>query len=221
MAYKMFDWQSIDTVLLDMDGTLLDLHFDTFFWLEHLPLRYAQIHSIDTEEARQWLHERIIQQQGSLNWYCIDYWTQELSVPVAELKKEVADKIGFRPHVHDFLASLKQHGIRSVIVTNAHQDSLNLKIEKTGLNQLVDEVICSHDFAMAKETPGFWDKLQEVEPFDKQRTLLIDDSFAVLESARAYGIRYLLSIFQPDSQQPKREIENFAAIEHFNEITPK
>ena len=74
---------------------------------------------------------------------------------------------------------------------------------------------------MAKETPGFWDKLQEVEPFDKQRTLLIDDSFAVLESARAYGIRYLLSIFQPDSQQPKREIENFAAIEHFNEITPK
>lgn len=217
----MFDWQSIDTVLLDMDGTLLDLHFDTFFWLEYLPLRYAQIHSMETEEARQWLHERIIQQQGSLNWYCLDYWTQELNVPVAELKKEVADKIAFRPHVHGFLASLKLQGIRSVIVTNAHQDSLMLKIEKTGLNKLVDDVICSHDFSMAKETSGFWDKLKEVEPFDKERTLLIDDSFAVLNSAREYGIRYLLSIFQPDSQQPKREITDFAAIEHFNEIIPK
>lgn len=217
----MFDWQNIDTVLLDMDGTLLDLHFDTFFWLEHLPLRYAQIHSMETEDARQWLHERIIQQQGSLNWYCLDYWTQELNVPVAELKKEVADKIAFRPHVQDFLASLKLQGIRSVIVTNAHQDSLTLKIEKTGLNKLVDDVICSHDFSMAKETSGFWDKLKEVEPFDKERTLLIDDSFAVLNSAREYGIRYLLSIFQPDSQQPKREIADFTAIEHFNEIIPK
>ena len=108
-----------------------------------------------------------------------------------------------------------------MIVTNAHQDSLSLKIEKTGLNQLVDDVICSHDFGLAKETSGFWDKLQKVEPFNKERTLLVDDSFAVLQSAREYGIRYLLSIFQPDSQLPKREINDFTAIDHFNEITPK
>ncbi|MEM5537130.1 GMP/IMP nucleotidase [Neptuniibacter pectenicola] len=217
----MFDWQNIDTVLLDMDGTLLDLHFDTFFWLEHLPLRYAQIHAMKVDEARQWLHERIIEEQGSLNWYCLDYWTRELNVPVAELKREVAAKIAFRPHVEDFLLALKQQGIRTVIVTNAHQDSLSLKAETTNLDQLVDHVICSHDFGLAKETFGFWDKLQEVEAFDKERTLLVDDSFAVLESAKTYGIRYLLSIFQPDSQQPKREIEGFLAIDHFNEITPK
>ena len=78
----MFDWQNIDTVLLDMDGTLLDLHFDTYFWLEHLPLRYAQIHKMDQDEARSWLHERIIEQQGTLNWYCLDYWTRELNVPI-------------------------------------------------------------------------------------------------------------------------------------------
>ena len=40
----MLDWQDIHTVLLDMDGTLLDLHFDNHFWLEHLPKRYAAIH---------------------------------------------------------------------------------------------------------------------------------------------------------------------------------
>ena len=31
------DWQEIDTVLLDMDGTLLDLHYDNYFWLTHIP----------------------------------------------------------------------------------------------------------------------------------------------------------------------------------------
>ncbi|WP_415902301.1 GMP/IMP nucleotidase [Neptuniibacter sp. QD29_5] len=217
----MFDWQNIDTVFLDMDGTLLDLHFDTYFWLEHLPLRYAQIHKMDQDEARSWLHERIIEQQGTLNWYCLDYWTRELNVPITELKYEIADKIAFRPHVQDFLATLKAQGIRTVIVTNAHWGSLSLKIEKTAINDLVDGVICSHDFGLPKEDLTFWDRLQQVEPFDKSRTLLVDDSFAVLNSARKYGIKYLLSIYQPDSQQPKREIDDYSAIEHFDEITPK
>jgi 5'-nucleotidase len=32
-----FDWREIDTVLLDMDGTLLDLEFDSHFWLSLVP----------------------------------------------------------------------------------------------------------------------------------------------------------------------------------------
>ena len=71
-----------------MDGTLLDLHFDTFFWLEHLPVRYAQLHSIDRDEARQWLHQRIRAEQGTLNWYCLDYWSEELDVDIKALKHE-------------------------------------------------------------------------------------------------------------------------------------
>ena len=47
----MIDWDSIDTVLLDMDGTLLDLHYDNHFWLEYLPQRYADLKGISPEEA--------------------------------------------------------------------------------------------------------------------------------------------------------------------------
>ena len=35
------DWRAIDTVLLDMDGTLLDLRFDNYFWLELVPRKYG------------------------------------------------------------------------------------------------------------------------------------------------------------------------------------
>ncbi|KAA0876192.1 GMP/IMP nucleotidase [Nitrincola tapanii] len=215
------DWHKIDTLLLDMDGTLLDLHFDSYFWLEFLPERYAQAHALPQDEARRWLHQRIQQEQGTLNWYCLDYWSEVLHLPIAQLKREVADKIGFRPHVEDFLEAVRAENIRTVIVTNAHRDSLSLKMEQTGLDRLVDLVICSHDFKAPKEDQAFWQFLQQVEPFNPQRTLLVDDSLAVLRSARDYGIRYLLSILQPDSQAPSREIDEFAAIHHFDEVMPK
>ncbi|WP_372741419.1 GMP/IMP nucleotidase [Neptunomonas sp.] len=214
------DWSNIDTVLLDMDGTLLDLHFDSYFWLEHLPTRYADIHQMDAQAARDWLHTRIMQEQGTLNWYCLDYWSRELNVDIVALKKEVADRIAFRPHVQDFLQKVREASLRAVIVTNAHRGSLSLKLDKTDLADRVDAIVCSHDFGLPKEDPAFWAKLQKVEPFNPQRTLLIDDSLSVLASAQAYGIRYLLAISQPDSQNPAREIDEFGAVEHFNELEP-
>lgn len=216
----MFDWRAIDTVLLDMDGTLLDLHFDSYFWLEHLPMRYAELHRLEPAEAREWLHQRIIREQGTLNWYCLDYWSEQLKVDIPALKREIAGRIGFRPTVQDFLSRLRRQGLRSVIVTNAHRASLDLKLEETGLDRLVDAVICSHDFGLPKEDVQFWHRLQEVEPFDPARTLLVDDSLPVLRSAQVFGIDYLLSIVQPDSQAPPREIDEFHALDDFDALFP-
>jgi len=142
----MLDWQAIDTVLLDMDGTLLDLHFDSHFWLELLPERYARRHGLEVEHARDWLHQRIRREQGSLSWYCLDYWSEQLDLPIARLKREIIDRIGFRPGAEAFLQALRQSGRRCVITTNAHRDSVALKVEVTGIDRLVDSLICSHDF---------------------------------------------------------------------------
>lgn len=216
----MFNWQTIDTVFLDMDGTLLDLHFDTYFWLEYLPLHYASFHELDSADVKQELYELIMEQKGQLNWYCLDYWTEQLGVPIASLKREIADKIKIRPYVTAFLQALRRLDIRILIVTDAHPDSLILKMEKTGIQQQVDDIICSHDFGLPKENKQFWYKLHEKESFDKVTTLLVDDSLAVLQSAKSYGIANLLAISRPDSQQPARVINNFYAVEHFSEIIP-
>ncbi|HOP18299.1 MAG TPA: haloacid dehalogenase, partial [Gammaproteobacteria bacterium] len=72
----MLDWNDIDTVLLDMDGTLLDLHFDNHFWLEHVPRRYAEARGIGLEESSRELMARYQDIQGTLEWYCVDHWTR-------------------------------------------------------------------------------------------------------------------------------------------------
>ncbi len=215
---QMIDWQRIDTVFLDMDGTLLDLHFDNYFWLSHLPARYAEHTSLSLAQANVQLEALIQRQQGTLNWYCLDFWTETLGLDIRQMKDEVKHLIAFRPHVEYFLEALKKSEHRVVLVTNAHNKSLNLKLSITRLDSFVDNIVCSHDLGMPKEEVAFWHALQEVEPYDPDKTLFIDDSIAVLNAARQYGVKYLYTILQPDSQQPARQGLDFVAIDKFRDL---
>lgn len=216
----MIDWQQIDTVLLDMDGTLLDLHFDNHFWMEHLPRRYAAIHQRDESETRKQLHLRFKREQGTLNWYSLDYWSKELDLDIPALKREVQHLIAIRPFVMQFLQQLKRGPQHVMLVTNAHRKSLDIKLDNTGIGSLFDEIIVSHDFRAPKEDPAFWQQLRSTHPFDPERTLLIDDTASVLNSAAQYGIKHLLTLLQPDSKQQKRKSTHFPGILHFDEIMP-
>ncbi|KAA1172728.1 GMP/IMP nucleotidase [Marinobacter salinexigens] len=217
----MVNWSALETVFLDMDGTLLDLHFDTHFWLEHLPRRYADHYNLSPEEARDHVVPMIMAEHGSLNWYCTDYWSERLALDITGLKAEVGDRIGYRPHVTEFLDALRASGLRSVIVTNCHPDPLRLKLERTGLNQRVDDIVSSHQLGKAKENPGFWQDLHQLAPYNASTTLMVDDSFSVLESARDAGISQCLAILAPDSQQATRDHHpDIPGIHHFDEIIP-
>ena len=216
----MIDWAGIETVLLDMDGTLLDLHFDNYFWQEYLPLRYAALKGLEPLAAREYIASETHRIQGSLNWYCTDYWSDMLQVDVVSLKLEVSHKVAPRPFCIDFLDALRAAGKDVVMVTNAHHDSLALKMEKTGLAPKFDRLITVHEFALPKEDPGCWHEVHKRHPFRAEKTLLIDDNLLALESAREYGIGHLLAITQPDSRAPRREIEDFDAIHSFDEIMP-
>ncbi len=216
----MVNWYAIDTVLLDMDGTLLDLNFDNHFWQQHVPLRYAQKHGISLDAAREDIFPRYRQAEGTMNWYCLDYWTGELGLDIMQLKQELEHLIAVHPHVFAFLDAVRAAGKRLALVTNAHSKSLELKMNKTDLGKHFDRIICAHDYGLPKEDLRFWDHLVKDFPFDKQHTLLVDDSLSVLRSARNYGLAYLLAVYQPDTRQPVRVIEEFDAIHSFDELIP-
>ncbi|MCF6204082.1 MAG: GMP/IMP nucleotidase [Methylococcaceae bacterium] len=216
----MIKWEKIETVLLDMDGTLLDLNFDNHFWLEFVPKRFAEKNGLSLEQAKQQLVPQFRKMEGKLEWYCLDYWSKTLNLDIAGLKVEIAGLISILPHVMDFLDALYQSHHKVLLVTNAHRDSLALKMDKTCLKPFFDQIISSHDYGYSKEQQEFWFKLQKKHPFDLQKTLLVDDSLAVLTSAKCFGIKHLVSISCPDSQLEKKEISGFLAIEDFRELMP-
>lgn len=215
------DWRDIETVFLDLDGTLLDLHFDNHFWLEHVPIRYAEKHGLTADEANKALMDRYSEVKGRLEWYCVDFWTRELELDIEQLKHEMSHKIAVHPQVREFLQAVRDIGKRIVLVTNAHPASLSLKMNKTGLESYFDRLINAHDLGLAKEHDGFWRQLHIVEPYDPASTLLIDDNLEVLESAEHFGIAHLLAISNPDSQGAVVETKRYLALKNFAEITPQ
>lgn len=214
----LLNWTSIDTVLLDMDGTLLDLHYDNQFWLEHLPARYAQVHGVSRAMAELELQPLFERNAGTLNWYCLDFWSRELNLPIRELKREIADLIALRPDADVFLAAVRDAGKRVVMITNAHRDSLSLKLERVELAPYFERLISSHDYGFPKESPQFWDALQADIGFTPARSLFIDDTLAVLRSAQRFGVGHLLAVREPDSRRGPRDTEEFAAVEDYRAV---
>lgn len=212
------DWAGIDSVLLDMDGTLLDLHFDNHFWLEHLPQRYAEHHGISREQADAELLPLFRDNAGQLNWYCLDFWSRELKLPIRDLKREVAHLIALRPDADTFLAALRGAGKRVALITNAHRDSLSLKLERVELAPWFDRLISSHDYGFPKEDQQFWQALHADFGFEPARSLFIDDSLPILRSARAFGVAHLLAVRQPDSRQGAKDTAEFAAVEDYRAL---
>lgn len=212
-------WSEIDTVLLDMDGTLLDLHYDSHFWMQHLPVRYAQIHQLDIDFSRQYLETELGKNKGTIDWYCVDYWTAKLNVDIAALRAEVASKISFRPYAQEFLQALRRAGKKVILVTNDHRSGLQMKLSLLDFGQYLDAIVVSHDFSLAKEQPGFWQHMQAIEPFDPSRALFIDDTVAVLAEAEQYGIAQLRYIAQPDSKIIREPNQRFTAVACFSQYS--
>lgn len=206
-------WDCIDTVLVDMDGTLLDLAFDNFFWRELVPAHFAERHALPAAEAQRSVTARFDGAAGTLAWYCIDHWTRELDLDLRGLKRGHRHLIRFLPRAPEFLAAARAHGKAVTIVTNAHWETLAVKIEQTGIDRLVDDVVTSHEFATPKESREFWAALRRDRPFDPARTVLIEDSLPVLAAARDYGLANTIAIRQPDSTLPARAIDGFQSVD--------
>lgn len=212
------NWETIHTVFLDMDGTLLDLHYDNHFWLDYMPVQYASKHAISIEQARTRLNALYKEMEGTLDWYCLDYWQEKLDMDIVALKHQVADKIAIRKEVERFLTFVKGQNKRIVLLTNAHRKTVELKFSYARIEEWFDAVITSHDLGLAKEQPGFWDKLEVIEPYNAEHTLFIDDNLDVLAEAERHGIMHLLAIHQPDSQQAPKDTLHYTAIKCFSQL---
>ncbi len=208
----------IDTLFFDLDGTLIDLNFEDQFWNHHLPNYYALQKNIPLKTAQQFIQKSIQALSGSLNWYCIDFWDQHLTLDVLKPAQQLIHLLQFRSQVQTTLLSLQKTACQTAIITNAHPRNFKLKDEVLQLSTYVDFVVSSHDLEHPKETQSFWKKLNQSHPFNPKTTLFIDDNLAVLQSAQLYGIENLRWIAQPNHQQASRINDQFTTLDTFSDL---
>lgn len=209
------DWSNIDDVLLDMDGTLLDRHFDNFFFEEELPRRYATLHAISFEEARDRLMSMYRSVEGKLAWTDLHYWTKQVGIDVVAMHKELDHMIGFLPGAEEFLCYLRKLGKRVTIVTNAHEAGVSIKVAKTGLDRYVDRIVDAFEVGSLKMRPEYWPNCQRLLSFDPARSLFMDDDEGCLMAAKAFGVAHLIHSAKSSSQLPPAPLPQFLSITGF------
>ncbi len=214
-------WEEINTVLLDMDGTLLDKHFDDYFWEQYIPEHYSLLHDLPVEEARRELLSRYRAVENTLDWTDLGYWSNELGLDIPELKMRINHLIGVHPYVIEFLEFCLGRRKKLYLITNAHSSTLSIKLEKTSIGPWFDRIICAEEIGLAKEDERFWHRLEETLGFDKKSTLLADDTEKVLDAAGSYGIGHLIFVARPSSRKQVRYSEHYPSIEFFKELIPK
>ena len=212
------DWAAIDTVLLDMDGTILDLRFDNWFWQELIPRRYALANGMTEAAAWALLKPKFLSMRGTMQWYCVDHWSRELALDIAAIKREARAEVGFLPGAEQFLRKLRLSGKRCVLVTNAHPLTLAIKSERTALAGYFDASYSTHAFEAPKEDAAFWPRLAAAESFVRERTLFVDDNLAVLDAARNFGIAWLRAVRCPDSARGPQHTGDYTAVDRIADL---
>jgi 5'-nucleotidase len=208
-----FDWNQVDDVLLDMDGTLLDRHFDNFFFEEELPRRYAAKHGLKAVEAREKLFALYRTVEGELDWTNLHYWTKTLGIDVIAMTKEFDYMIGFLPHAEEFLRYLQTNGKRVHLVTNAHTTGVAINVDKTGLDHHVQRIVDAFEVGYLKMRAEYWPICQRLIGFEPKRTLYLDDDESCLNAAQEYGIGHIFHSAKSSSQLPPQRSARHRSIE--------
>ncbi len=200
-------------MLLDLDGTLLDLAYDNYVWLGLVPERYAQARGLSIPEAQAELAPKFRAWAGKLEWYSIDFWSRELGLDILQLHRDEAARVGWLPGARGFLETLRARGKRLALMTNAHPSIVEIKHARTGVLDCLDAVYTSHGFGAPKEDPRFWEAAVAAEGYDPARSLFVDDSRAVLQSAIRSGLRWVYGVRRPDSSSTAHRHEEFESVD--------
>jgi len=215
---KRLPLKDIKFILLDMDGTLLDLYFDDYFWAHLVPEKYAEKHDMTFGAAKEYLYKTYKSHERTLNWCDIDFWSRELHLDIPALKEQIRHLIEVHPHVIDFLKMMREQKKKIFLLTNAHSKTVKIKFKKTEIGTYFDSVLCSFDVGYPKEYVEFWHKAAEKLGFDKEHSLFIDDTEEVLKTAREYGIKHLLFKATASSKTEPKQSKEFTTISDFRDL---
>lgn len=212
------NWQDIDTVLLDMDGTLLDKHFDDTFWQSYVIEKYAEKNCLSYKGAQTFCDEKFKEAFNGHDWTQTTYWSSTFGLDIIALQNELSHLIKALPSTIYFLNFLRSNDKKVIMVTDSDLPSLQLKLKQVNIREYFQHFFHSTSMGIAKTELDFWPSLHKKYNFDPIRTLFVDDRDNILQIASDFGIKHIVAMASPSSNSPTKFSKKHPSIASFTEI---
>ena len=182
-------FKDIECLLIDMDGVILDNAYDNDFWQNQIPEVIADSKGIAFDDAKRLAIQIFNYKKNTKDWYDVDYWSNMLSIDIEAQKRSEKSfsKISLYDGVIDTLSVLKNK-TKTILITNAHRKTLNIKLEKYNLTPYFDEMVCAHELNYVKEDIQLWYMLRSKYRLDYEKTLLVEDTINNINVGLSAGI---------------------------------
>jgi putative hydrolase of the HAD superfamily len=182
-------FKDIECLLIDMDGVILDNAYDNDFWQNQIPEVIADNKGIAFDDAKRLAIQIFNYKKNTRDWYDVDYWSNMLSIDIEAQKRSEKSfsRISLYDGVIDTLSVLKNK-TKTILITNAHRKTLNIKLEKYNLTPYFDEMVCAHELSYVKEDIQLWYMLRSKYRLDYEKTLLVEDTINNINVGLSAGI---------------------------------
>lgn len=121
------------------------------------------------------------------------------------------------PSTKEVLSELKESNYRLHIITNGFKEVQFTKLEKSGIIDFFDDILCSEEVGKAKPHPLVFQGALERTKAKPESSIMIGDDFnADIIGAENAGIRGVL--FDPNKRYANKTVSD--RIEHLEEIPP-
>ena len=208
----MVKLNSTTAILSDLDGVILDQHYDRKFWQSWLPEHVANQTNQSIEKIQIEIQLKIDGQKGTLNWYDLNYWDDLLDVDCMEIIKEQEEKPSFLEGSLEALQELSTLKNPKHILTNGDPRLQEYKAEARNFLQFFDSIFYSMHAGYPKEKKEFWTLARHNLNLDFEDSIFIDDDFKVVTIAVKAGVKRVIWITPGKNRILQNGIETFSSL---------
>ena len=177
----------VKAILFDMDGVLIDSH-DAWFHIFNLAYKKFENTQISVEEFDKFLWAKAFDKLAKKYFHVP---VEEIRAYYEEIYNEYKERLTVMHDAKETLSSLKNSGLRLVVVSNTQRNVVERILNDVGLHEFFELFLGGDDIVHGKPEPDILLKALELLRISKEDVLFVGDTKWDRMAAKKAGIRFI------------------------------